>query len=85
VAEFEFSAKRKWRFDFAWPEQKVALEIQGGVHSSGRHTSGTGYHKDMEKLNRAQLAGWIVLLVTPKYAVSLGTTAMLQEAFALHK
>ena len=61
-----FHATRKWRFDFAWPEEKVAIEIQGGIHSQGRHVRPEGYEEDCHKLNEAQLHGWIELYVTAK-------------------
>lgn len=30
--EYRFHAKRKWRFDRAWPEYKVAVELEGGIY-----------------------------------------------------
>jgi hypothetical protein len=63
--EFLFHQKRKWRFDFAWPELLIAVEVEGGVWVGGRHVRGEGYEADCEKYNAAQLAGWIVLRFTP--------------------
>lgn len=60
----EYVAARRWRFDFAWPERKLAVEIDGAVHSGGRHTRGAGYEADIEKMNAAVLAGWRVLRFT---------------------
>lgn len=62
--EFRFDPRRKWRFDFAWPEEMVAVEIEGGVWNDGRHTRGHGFTNDCEKYNEATLAGWRVLRVT---------------------
>jgi len=31
VVEHLFEVGRKFRFDFAWPAQRVALEVQGGL------------------------------------------------------
>jgi very-short-patch-repair endonuclease len=59
---------RKWRFDFSWPDYKVAVELQGGTHTQGRHTRGSGYERDVEKLNEAQLAGWLVIWTTTRQA-----------------
>lgn len=59
-----FHPTRKWAFDFAWPAQKVALEVDGGTFADGRHSQGHGYDHDCEKLNTATLAGWRVLRVT---------------------
>lgn len=59
--EHRFHSIRKWRFDLAWPERKVAVEVDGGIWMQGRHTRGAGYERDVEKLNEAQLMGWKVL------------------------
>jgi len=65
-AEYAFCEGRKWRFDFACPDIATAIEIDGGVWSGGRHGRGAGMLADMEKLNTAQLFGWIVLRYSPK-------------------
>ena len=62
--EYRFHPTRRWRFDFAWPAQMLAVEIQGGTFSAGRHTRGAGYQGDCDKLNAAQILGWSVLLGT---------------------
>lgn len=31
IREYRFDDKRRWRFDFAFPEWKVAIEIEGGI------------------------------------------------------
>lgn len=49
----------------AWPDQKLALEVEGGVWTGGRHTRGKGYLADMEKYNRATVLGWRVIRCTP--------------------
>lgn len=63
--EYLFHRKRKWRFDLAWPDLMIAVEIEGGIWSGGRHVRGKGYEQDCEKYNEAQLAGWMVLRFTP--------------------
>jgi very-short-patch-repair endonuclease len=64
VAEFKFHPTRKWRFDFAWPAQSFAVEVDGAVFVQGRHTRGVGVEADMEKFAEAMLAGWRVLRVS---------------------
>ena len=64
-AEYKFHDTRKFRFDFAFPLYKVAVEIEGGVWSKGRHTRGSGFIKDMEKYNLATSMGWSILRYTP--------------------
>lgn len=64
VREHRFDAVRKWRFDFAWPDLKVAVEIEGGTWSNGRHGRGHGFEGDCLKYDEAAIAGWLVLRVT---------------------
>jgi very-short-patch-repair endonuclease len=63
VAEYRFAQglNRKWRFDFAYPEVKVAIEVEGGTWAQGRHNRGSGMEGDMEKYNLAAMLGWLVL------------------------
>ncbi len=64
VRELRFAAPRRWSFDFAWPDARLALEVEGGVYANGRHTTGAGFTADCEKYNEALLRGWRVLRVT---------------------
>jgi len=83
--EWKFEVKRRWRFDYAWPERMVALEVEGGVWTGGRHTRGAGFLKDVEKYNRAAVLGWRLLRVTPDKLVSFGTFEMLREILGLRE
>jgi very-short-patch-repair endonuclease len=65
VLEHRFHDTRKWRFDAAFPERKIAVEIDGGVFAQGRHTRGVGFIRDCEKLNEAGIMGWRVFRFTP--------------------
>lgn len=65
-AEYLFDAhlNRKHRFDFAWPPQMVAVEVNGNawtVAGGGRH----GKDADLEKMNLAVSLGWQVFQFTP--------------------
>ena len=62
--EHRFHPTRKWRFDFAWIEPQIAVEIEGGVYSKGRHTRGKGFEGDCEKYNEATRLGWKVFRFT---------------------
>jgi very-short-patch-repair endonuclease len=69
--------ERRWTFDFAWPEYKLAVEIEGLVILPmytkpnaeadrrfvvmGRHASPDGIKGDMDKYNAAAQLGWYVL------------------------
>ena len=80
VAEYKFHETRKWRFDFAFPASLVALEVEGGVWTGGRHTTPAGYVKDIEKYNTAGSMGWIVLRVTPDELGMQETVEMIKKA-----
>ncbi len=64
VREHRFAADRRWRFDVAWPAKLLAVEVEGGVWTNGRHTRGSGFVKDIAKYNRAAELGWRVLRFT---------------------
>lgn len=60
VREHVFCPGRRWRFDFAFKDQMVAVELEGGIWTNGRHTRGSGVIGDMEKYNMAARLGWAV-------------------------
>lgn len=80
VKEYRFHSVRKWRFDYAIPEHLVALEVEGGVWTGGRHTSPKGFLGDMEKYNTATIMGWKVLRTTPDDLCTNKTLNMLKTA-----
>ena len=56
--EYRFHSTRKWRLDFAWPSQKLGVEIDG----RGRHQTVKGVKDDCEKRNAAVVMGWRILV-----------------------
>lgn len=59
VKEHKFDPGRRWRFDYSWPDLKLAVELDGfGHHRLNR------YFGDVEKANAATLLGWRVLHIT---------------------
>lgn len=58
--ELVFHPRRKWRFDFAWPDVQIGVEVEGGVWTRGRHTRSSGFIDDCEKYNAAAELGWRV-------------------------
>jgi very-short-patch-repair endonuclease len=64
VRQHKFHPTRKWAFDFAFPEEKLAVEIEGGKWIRGRHQRPTGFQSDIEKYNEATRLGWRVLRFT---------------------
>ena len=65
--EYRFHPTRQWRFDYAIPAARVAIEVEGGIFTGGRHTRGKGFANDLEKYNTAESMGWHVLRITPEW------------------
>lgn len=72
------SRRVRYRADFAWPSAQVALEIQGGTWTLGKHSSGVGIERDCAKSFTAQAAGWACFAIT-------GTMLKKQEQIWLPK
>lgn len=85
VREYRFHPIRRWRIDFAIPEIKIAIEVEGGrfkkttyidkngrtrVHTGGRHNTSTGFKNDMEKYNQLSINGWLLIRTTPEALLS---------------
>ena len=66
--EHRFHPTRKWRFDFALPDSKCAVELDGGAFLpfGGRHGRGIGMVKDCEKYRAAADLNWRVWRFTTK-------------------
>ncbi|MGL5912790.1 MAG: hypothetical protein ACRCZB_01395 [Bacteroidales bacterium] len=82
VKEHIFHPTRKWRFDYAIPELKIALEVEGGVWTGGRHTRPQGFLGDIEKYNAGALLGWRIFRTTPNDLCKLKTLNMIKEAIS---
>ena len=82
VREHRFHATRRWRFDAAWPIARVAVELEGGLYTRGRHLRASGYDADCEKYNAAALAGWRVLRYTRR-SLDRRTLQVLDEVAAM--
>ena len=64
VKEYKFHPKRRWRFDRAWPDHSVAVEIEGVIYKDGgRHQRVAGFLADAEKYEAALRLGWRVYKV----------------------
>lgn len=79
--EYRF-CDRKFRFDFAFVPQAVAVELHGGTYSQGRHTRGSGFALDREKVNLAQLMGWVVIEATSEHVRDGRALQWLETALA---
>ena len=67
--ENRFYGLRRWRADMIWLDQKLIVEIEGGLYvpGGGRHQRMGGIQKDMEKYNTATLLGYKVLRVSKEH------------------
>ncbi len=94
VKELKFCPSRRWRFDYAIPAYKIALEVEGGAFkkrryidgsgelittTGGRHNSAKGFLGDMEKYNTATVLGWRVLRTIPDALLSGATLDMIRD------
>ena len=83
VREYQFARDamaRAWKADFAWPDERVILEVEGGAWSGGRHTRGSGYLQDMAKYNAAAVLGYTLLRCTPSTLNTADTLALVRAA-----
>ncbi|MBL0320298.1 MAG: hypothetical protein IPP74_13560 [Alphaproteobacteria bacterium] len=59
--EYKFHPTRKWRFDYAYPQYKIAIEKEGGTWAYGRHNRPQGFKNDCEKYSHAAILGWKII------------------------
>jgi len=89
VREHSFHPTRKWRFDYAFPLHKLAVEIEGGAlltTKTGRskgHAHPKRFFGDMEKYNAAAVLHWRVLRFTPNQCCTKAALATIKQALAL--
>lgn len=84
--EVLFHPTRKWRFDLAWPDFKIAVEYQGGIFSRlASHSSVTNMLRDQEKANEAVLHDWILITVNARTVISAQAINWIRRAFKLRR
>ena len=89
--EYRFHPTRKWRFDFAWPDHKFAVEVEGLLYGEGgRHQRSAGFEGDLEKYHNAMDLGWTVYrcssaLIQSGKAVALIEKLLKEKEKARHK
>lgn len=79
VAEHRFYPTRMWRFDYAIPSHRIAIEIDGGVWIDGRHNRPKGYIADLDKFNHAAMQGWLVLKFTPDQQYTMKALRIIRD------
>lgn len=78
---------RKFRFDFAWPDYGLLLEVHGSVYAGkkGGHSSGVGITRDCTKASLATATGrWRYMAVTTAQVKSGEAVGWLMEFFKNH-
>ena len=80
IREYQAIKGRKFRFDFAWLEQRLLVEVNGGTYTKGAHSTGQGIRRDYEKGNLATLAGWRVLSFDGKSVKSGEAVEVIRQA-----
>ena len=83
--EYRFAPPRRFRADFAYPEKKILVEVQGGIYTRGAHSRGTGLERDYEKINLAQLNGFMVFQFSRKMIESGEAITVLEKALKENK
>lgn len=77
--ESRFHPTRRWLFDFAILDKKLAIEVEGitffgknkdGSTKLGRHQTAKGFQEDCEKYDEAMRLGWTVYRCTPQMVKS---------------
>ena len=64
VLEVRVIPSRRWHYDFYWPSERVAAEVDGATWIQGRHTRPQGFANDCDKTNEGQLTDVIILRFT---------------------
>jgi very-short-patch-repair endonuclease len=75
--------RRRYRADFAWPELKLLVEVEGGVYSGGRHVRGKGFTEDLHRSNLAQLENYMILRFTGEQIKSGLALDLIERAIKL--
>jgi len=78
--EQTFHQSRKWRFDFAWPDRLLAVEVEGGSFIHGHHSYGAGFEADCIKYSEAAILGWRILRVTTAMVDDGRAVALIERA-----
>jgi very-short-patch-repair endonuclease len=71
---------RKHKLDFAWIEQKIALEVNGGAHAIKANLA-----HDAEKLFLLQREGWFVIFASKQCVENGAALARLKDVLEIRK
>jgi hypothetical protein len=82
-AQYRFVEGRQFRFDRAWPERRVAVEVQGGVWSDDGHGRKSMVARDCAKLSMGAAMGWRVLPLTKEMIESGQAVELIHQALGV--
>ena len=82
--EYKFHPTRKWLLDIAWPKQKIALEVQGGIWIGKGHGRPKRMKQDWEKHNAANIMGWKILYFEPSEVCMTDTAKFICQCMGLN-
>ncbi len=80
--EHNFDEERKWAADYFLETpngQKIIIELDGGVWTSGRHNRAGGFINDCIKLNAAALLGYRVIRIPTGFATDNYLTEIIER------
>lgn len=80
VREYPFATPRKFRADFAYPGQRLLIEVEGTTVAGGRHQQREGYANDLRKYNLAARLGWTLLRFDGEMVRNGEAVAAIEEA-----
>ncbi len=76
--EYRFNLKRRWKFDWAVPEIKCAIELDGGLFIKGAHVNPASIRDNYIKSNDAAKRGWRVWRYLPEQIIKAGRKGVIE-------
>ena len=86
--EYRFYGPRRWRMDMVWVNEKLAVEVEGGIwmkNGGGRHQRPLTFLQDAVKYNTASLLGYRVLRVCKEHIDSGEAILWIKQGLGLAK
>lgn len=85
--EVVFHPTRKWRVDYLWRKEMIALEVEGGIwiKGGGAHSRPMNIQRDVDKYNELALMGYLLIRATPQMMKDGRGVVLLERAFKQRK
>lgn len=85
VPQYRFVPGRQFRWDRAYPERMVAIEVQGGTWSQNGHARPSMIQRDCLKLSMGAALGWRVLPLTREMIESGQAVDLIRQALGIEE